>query len=241
MRSPKAVFFDIDDTLLNHSAAEHTALKMLLTANPPTRNVPMESYLRSWRAISQTTIEKYLSAKLSFEGQRIERIKTFYGQFGSALNENRAQSLSSSFVCFYEAASVLFPDVRDTLDSLSPHFVLGIITNGNTPQQRTKLATAGILDRFACVLTSEDAGVTKPDVRIFQQACEQMHLHPSEAVYVGDRYEVDILGARAAGLGAVWINRSGVPVAGHDCPSITSLEQLTELLVQVHVAGADLI
>jgi putative hydrolase of the HAD superfamily len=56
------------------------------------------------------------------------------------------------------------------------------------------------------VLDSSEVGVEKPDPRIFRLALERAGLAPDEAVYVGDIYSIDVLGARAAGMGAVLLD-----------------------------------
>jgi putative hydrolase of the HAD superfamily len=68
---------------------------------------------------------------------------------------------------------------------------------------RGSLGKAGLLDLFEFVIDSHEAGVSKPDPRIFQAALERMGLEPSNAWYVGDSVFHDVNGARGAGLARV--------------------------------------
>ena len=78
--------------------------------------------------------------------------------------------------------------------------VVGVISNSNGTVGGTLEAT-GLAARIDFVLDSSVVGVEKPDPRIFRLGVERAGVTAAEAVYVGDLYSVDVLGARAAGLG----------------------------------------
>ncbi|MHB1162622.1 MAG: HAD family hydrolase [Chloroflexota bacterium] len=105
---------------------------------------------------------------------------------------------------------------------------LGVVSNGSITVSDL-LSQAGLLPFFEFVIASQSLGIQKPDPRVFATALERMGLDPQEALYVGDLYEVDVLGARGAGLAAVLIDRRGGG-AGLDCPVIRSLEELIPLV-----------
>ena len=86
------------------------------------------------------------------------------------------------------------------------------------------------------ILVSGELGVGKPDPRIFDRALAMLDVPPRQAVHVGDSLEADVAGARASGIGAVWVNRSGVPApTGHTKPDhqIRSLAELPTLVDQL--------
>jgi putative hydrolase of the HAD superfamily len=106
--------------------------------------------------------------------------------------------------------------------------ILGVVSNadGRVP---AALARTGIAPHFAAIIDSHLVGVEKPDPRIFQLALDDCGVRPDEALFVGDIYEVDVAGARAAGMDAVLIDPLGLygPV---DCPRITALRDLLDLV-----------
>ncbi len=108
---------------------------------------------------------------------------------------------------------------------------LGVVSNGSVTVSDL-LSQAGLLPFFPVVVASQSVGIQKPDPRIFQVALERLEVEPDEALYVGDLYEVDVLGARAAGVAAVLIDREGAG-GDRDCPVIRSLESLVPLLETV--------
>jgi putative hydrolase of the HAD superfamily len=83
---------------------------------------------------------------------------------------------------------------------------LGVVSNSDGRVEQA-LEAAGLREYFDVVVDSALVGVEKPDPRIFHAALEALGVAPEEALYVGDLYEVDILGARAAGLEAVLLAR----------------------------------
>jgi len=90
--------------------------------------------------------------------------------------------------------------VGKAIEQLRGSGVRVAVVSNSDGSVRGSLGKAGLLDLFEFVVDSHEAGVSKPDPKIFQAALEHMGLEPSEAWYVGDSVFHDINGARAAGL-----------------------------------------
>lgn len=104
---------------------------------------------------------------------------------------------------------------------------LGVISNAEGQIQRL-LEHAGLDSRFDVVVDSAVVGMSKPDERIFRYAIDQVGACPERSVYVGDLYEVDVLGARGVGMTPVLIDRNGrFPQA--DCLRLQSALSLPTL------------
>lgn len=96
-----------------------------------------------------------------------------------------------------------------TMDELELRgLVVGIISNSDG-RLEDRLSEIGIRDRFNFVLDSAIVGVSKPNPRIFELAIEASVLPPSEMAYVGDYYEVDVVGARGVGMTPVLFDPYG--------------------------------
>jgi len=92
------------------------------------------------------------------------------------------------------------------------------------------LAHLGLTQYLEFVIDSSKVGVEKPDPRIFRIALERAGLAPGEAVYVGDLYSIDVLGARAAGLRAILMD-PGACWGERDCPlARTALDAVKQVL-----------
>jgi putative hydrolase of the HAD superfamily len=125
----------------------------------------------------------------------------------------------------------LYPEVRGVLSELQRRgYILGAVSDWQTAL--LELVHHLELSRFLeFVVVSAMIGLGKPDPLLFRHAVERAGVAPSEALFVGDTYATDVIGARAAGLQPVLIVRDGQPPMA-DVPIIQSLDQLFELLPQ---------
>jgi HAD superfamily hydrolase (TIGR01509 family) len=107
--------------------------------------------------------------------------------------------------------------------------VAGVVSNSNG-SVRSLLAAAGLGDALDFIIDSGVVGVEKPDPRIFRLGVEQAGVAPHEAVYVGDLYSVDVLGSRAAGLGAILLDPRGF-WGPRDCDTARDLIEAAGLIL----------
>jgi len=103
----------------------------------------------------------------------------------------------------------LYPDALPALERLRAARPVVSLTNGNADLERI-----GLHLHFAHQVSARDVGVAKPDARIFLAAAERLGMAPENILHVGDDPELDIAGARDAGLRTAWINRAGHPWPG---------------------------
>jgi putative hydrolase of the HAD superfamily len=181
---------------------------------------------QSWVTAMREHFPRYLRGELTYEEQRRARLRQ---TIDPHLADGDADELFQLYSRAYQAAWSLFPDVLSCLAALASH-TLGIISNGNSLEQRDKLARTGIADRFQSVFISAECGHAKPDAEIFHFACRGATSWRQNAVYVGDLYETDAVGARAAGLAGVWLDRQALRRPDHAPPIIRGLDELPGLL-----------
>lgn len=125
---------------------------------------------------------------------------------------------------------VLFDDVAPALTDLKERgLVLGLISNVEQDINDT-LTRLGLLSWLKIVVTSQDAGANKPQPEIFQEALRRAEVSPAEAIYVGDQYQVDVIGATGAGLKGILLDRHGYYEEITACPRMRTLNELTEYL-----------
>ena len=218
------ILFDLDDTLVTHSRAFDAATAALhgQIDSPLT----LAEFASAWRSAHRHHFDRYLAGEVSYDGQRRARV---WEAIDSTLSERDADEVFAFYLSVYEASWSLFPDVRPCLDNLSRHR-LGVVSNGQARQQRLKIERMGLAESFGCVVISEECGCSKPEPGIFLRACRLLDVEPRDAVYVGDQYEVDVVGARAAGLAGVWLDRAGTASAEHVPPLIPSLDGLPQVI-----------
>jgi putative hydrolase of the HAD superfamily len=139
-----------------------------------------------------------------------------------------ASTLAERFVEERRARHEVFPDAAGALADLEKSHALALVTNGASCLQREKLHASGLSDHFNVVVVSGDLGVAKPDRAIFEHVLAELDTDPRRAVMIGDSIIKDVEGARAAGLGAIWVNRGGAPAPpGHS--ALVEVQLLSEL------------
>lgn len=184
-----------------------------------------------------------LSAQAGPAGRQLER--------GDGTDRERATRYLETLFLLAGVPEARMPEVRDTLlalhrerhlwsgmDPATPAalarlgaagYRLAVISNSDG-RAAEGLAAAGILDAFERVTDSGLVGVEKPDPRIFALTLELMGLEPGEALYVGDIYEVDVVGARATGLEVILLDPLGLH-AGRGVPTAASIPAVAELIL----------
>ena len=121
------------------------------------------------------------------------------------------------------------PGVVEVLDELKRRgYPMGVVSNSDGRVAKL-LAHTGIAHYFGFVVDSTVVGIEKPDPRIFRIAIDKFALPPAEIVFVGDIYEIDAVGARAAGMQPVLLDPRGT-TNGRDCVVIRQLSELPALL-----------
>jgi FMN phosphatase YigB (HAD superfamily) len=122
------------------------------------------------------------------------------------------------------------PHYRDVLARLSGRFRLGVVSNFDyTPTAVGILEREAVLPFFEVVLVSDAVGWRKPRRDIFDRALSALRLTPAQALFVGDRIDIDVAGAQAIGMDAAWVNPGGVTVPPGATPPRYEIKDLREL------------
>ncbi len=210
----RVVLFDLDDTLFAHRAAVErgiTAHRATLGGAIADADAAAES-LR-WHELEELHYHRYLAGELDFVGQRRARARSFVEPYGVVFSSDaEAEAWFDGYAVHYKNSWTLHDDTLPCLDALTAGpdpLRIGLITNGSLEAQTVKMRTTGLLPRIEHVIASGSVGVAKPDAAIFAHACSVFGVQPAEAAYIGDRLATDALGASAAGLLGVWLDRAG--------------------------------
>ena len=122
------------------------------------------------------------------------------------------------------------PGTAEALDRLRAAGLRLAVVSNSDGRVEEALTAAGIRDRFEVVLDSALVGVEKPDPAIFRAALAALGVSPEEALYVGDLYDVDVVGARGAGIeAALLVSEADAPAP--ECRRVTSLVALADDLL----------
>jgi len=103
----------------------------------------------------------------------------------------------------------LFDGVPAFLSDLRTRYRVGILTNGPSDMQWGKLRVLELTDAVDAIVVAGDLGIFKPDPRPFRQILDRLDAAPDAALYVGNSYEHDIVGAHGAGMRTAWVTANG--------------------------------
>jgi putative hydrolase of the HAD superfamily len=123
--------------------------------------------------------------------------------------DEELDEMFAGFLECYQQSWEAFPDARTALEvAQSNGWRIGVLTNGSTLQQNAKLTAIGLAELVDVVSTSEALGFSKPAREAYQLTCEALGTDPAETLMIGDNLDLDVLGARAAGLSAEHLDRA---------------------------------
>jgi putative hydrolase of the HAD superfamily len=188
-----AVLFDLDGTLLDRRRSfEQFVRGQWKRLVDLLQTVDREQYVHT---LIELDCDGYAPRKELFTGM--------LARFD--LPDGLSENLLSDYRTGFPAACLLFPDAARTLSSLrASGLKLGLITNGSVRMQSGKLECLALSPLFDTILISDGEGVSKPNPEIFRRALERLNTNAAQAVFVGDHPDVDVAGARAAGMRAIW-------------------------------------
>lgn len=227
LKSYRAVFFDLDDTLYDDSGswrtsaaatAEIAAMRVRGLNAQQLTDAFMECSDAYWQAMDPTQETRpILDIRAEHWQEALRRV-------GFLALPPFARDLAHHYGRLRSTGVALFPDALPLLAALrAAGKVLVLITNGLQSTHVERIALLGLEEHFDHTLISDAVGMAKPDPRIFHHALELARCAPHEAAMVGDNSVNDIAGAQAAGLTAFWFNPRARPLPP-DVPAPTGGE-----------------
>ena len=222
----KSIFFDLDETLLDFTRAEATALSRTLRCFgiEPTQHV-LDRYhvlnISQWRLMEE--------GKLSRVGVLTRRFELLFEELGWKID---VSAFNEQYEIFLGEGHYFLPGAEALLKELAPQYDLYLATNGASAVQRGRLMSAGLEPYFKGIFISEEVGFNKPSMEYFKACFATIHnFDPSFAIMVGDSLTSDIRGGKAAGIRTCWLNPSGGAPSPNLIPDYTvrSLEELPAL------------
>ncbi|MDP1574882.1 MAG: pyrimidine 5'-nucleotidase [Coxiellaceae bacterium] len=217
------ILFDIDETLLRFNS--YDALQFLFSSlHTPFTEVDFLSY----EAKNKLLWESYQNGHITIKQLQHDR----FSALGERFNKNPLD-LNATFLEAISHVSMPLDGAINLLDTLKGKAKLGVITNGFTATQEKRIINNGMHHHFDFIVTSESAGVAKPQPAIFDHAFSLMaNPNREKVLMIGDTLESDILGGINAGIHTCWLNPYKKIAPDHITPhfEITSLPELENIL-----------
>lgn len=226
------IIFDLDRTLWDFERAASETLSDLYNLYIKSRtHVSLDGFIQVYKKINESLWDAYRAQQISKDLLRSKRFQITLEEIG--IHDNALGTrLGDLYVNIISQKVYLLPYAMELLEYLKPNYSMSIMTNGFKEVQYPKIKQSGIGHYFCHTFISEEIGFNKPDIRIFEFAIQTLNIEPKEILFVGDDWEVDILGAARAGMQQAFFNPAQLKVQENGIPtfSIRSLRELTNIL-----------
>ena len=209
MQSPlKAVAFDLDSTLCRYALTVEEVIDRSLS-----RAGVADEQLASSRDLADDYNNAWWTAEEQLRVPTGELRRRAWIQIlkGRGIEDDELATRIS--VAYGEIRSEtgfrLYPGVSSLLAELRKRYRLGILTNGPSDMQWEKLRTLDLPNAVDAIVVAGDLGVFKPDPQPFRQLLADLGSTPADALFVGDSFEHDMVGAHGVGMQTVWVHSNG--------------------------------
>ena len=228
----KAVFFDFFNTLVYFDPPREkhyadTAAEFGVHVTPAAVAAALPEADAWWRSENSRSTIKDRAQEDKFDAYRGYGLRILRDAENTVSPDQALQTLAKAFSVGFK-----FKNYTDSLPALQAlkekNLRMGVISN-ISEQIDAYIDKAGFADYFAYKITSFEAGCDKPQPQIFQLALKRAGVTAAETLFVGDQYELDVLGARSAGITPILIDRDGAGAA-YDCIVIKDLSQVVDYL-----------
>ncbi|APV44037.1 putative hydrolase of the HAD superfamily [Dehalogenimonas formicexedens] len=229
----KAVFFDLYQTLVGYDPPreewESQALDSLGI------KAPAKAFAKAFIIADEYFYTE--NAKKPMSKRSPEDVKAVYARHQAIVLkeggiEPNPDIIRAMLVRFRDAKlkQVLFDDVIATLSELKRrNRIIGVVSNVDK-DIKPLMDELGVSPFLTTVVTSQETGFTKPHPEIFLEAIRRVDLPPEQIIFVGDQYQIDVVGSSAVGMKAVLLDRGGFSEVPADCPRVRTLYQLTNMI-----------
>jgi putative hydrolase of the HAD superfamily len=222
------LFFDLDHTLWDFEANARATLETLYEGlELKTRGVnDFELFYRNYLTHNEKLWDRYRKGYIKQEELRVKRMWLSLLDFKIA-DDQLSKEMSTQFLDLLPTRTILFPHTKEVLQYLvDKGYALHLITNGFEKTQHSKLKYSGLNVFFKEVVTSEGSNSLKPNKEIFEYALKKSGAAVHESIMIGDTLEVDILGAKNAGMDQIFVNHLKVTTEEKPTYTVYSLKEL---------------
>lgn len=231
MRDYQHIFFDLDNTLWDFDKSSAMVFEKLFEIHHlidygiSNAKIFHDVYIN----YNNELWELYRQGKIEKSFLRSERFKLPLADFGIN-DKNMAYRMGEDYTYYSPRFVALVPNAIDILKYLKMNYHIHLITNGFIEVQYIKIKNSGLNQYIDTMTLSEDAGIKKPDVRIFQYALNKANAKAENSIMVGDDLYIDIMPAKSAGMDQVFFNRKNLSHKEDITKEIKDLIELKDFL-----------
>lgn len=229
----KAIIFDIDDTIFDRNMAQNKVIKKIYNRN---RSIFCN---HKYNDVKQAFLQSDKIADVKYKTDnnithfRMGRSVIFLDLLN--IDIKFAEIIKNDYLAYYPRVKAEHLNLYKLFRKIRKRYKIGIISNGFSDIQYKKLETLKVKKYCDSIVLSEDYNLEKPNKKLFEISCKQLDVKPKESIYVGDNYEIDIVGANKAGLYTIWLNENKKKISNIVKPDwqILKLKELYSILTKL--------
>lgn len=237
---PRAILFDLDDTLIHaHADMENSWRTIANEFAAELGSLEPNEFSDAAQRVAQSfwsdaDRHKYWRLRiLDARREIVDRTMDSLARSGRRVPSTRVSNQIADRFSEYRTENMhLFADAHDVLDEFGKRGVLlTLITNGASDVQRAKIERFELAHRFDHIQIEGEHAFGKPDERAYHHALKEHQVDPSEAWIVGDNLEWEVVVPQRLGIHSIWVDREGKGVPeGRNIEPDRTIRTLSELL-----------
>ena len=206
------LLLDIDDTLLDFTLGERTALAQSFALY----NLPFNgTYVDIYHTINIQWWARYDRGEVDISTVIVQRFVELFSRIGLPMPLDFGRTYEQNLANQH----AFIRGAKGFLQRLRPHYALYAVSNGRDSVQCSRLRQSGLAKMLDGVFTSEPVGYHKPEKGFFDYVAAHIEGYtPATTLLVGDSLTSDIAGGVTAGVHTVWFNRTHRPLEGNARP-----------------------
>jgi putative hydrolase of the HAD superfamily len=214
---PRALFFDLDDTIIDDSSNVDRGWRAAVMEFAPS-GVDIDELVRHVHEVRDwywSDAERHRAGRADLRRTSVWIVAEALSRLG-APEEKLAWRIGNRYRDIREEGQRLLPGALETLEKLKALGIrLALLTNGSAEAQRAKLNRFELAQHFDYLCIEGEFGCGKPDARVYRVALEALAAGPGDTWMVGDNLEWDVVAPMRLGITGIWFDRhaAGLPTS----------------------------
>ncbi len=204
---PKFIYFDLDDTLLDHKSAERQALADIHEYFDCFTESSLDELIEVYHRVNSLQWKLYSEGEVDRQQLQRNRFELTLKELG--IDGEYYAEVGSQYMSFYRNHWQWIDGAESAFQTIRRNFDIGILTNGFSETQKAKFERFDLYSQAGQLVISEDVGYLKPHPKIFDHATGLTGNLPGEILYVGDSYNSDVVGGTSFGWNVAWFTSNG--------------------------------
>lgn len=203
--NPEFIYFDLDDTLLDHKKAEQAGLADVHQHFDVFKNIERQQLIDTYHHINKGLWEEYGRGEIDRHILHRRRFEETFVELG--IDATLYEEAGKVYMNYYRNHWEWVDGAKVAFDAIAEKYPVGIITNGFAETQWLKIDQFGFKETARQIVISEEVGVMKPHPKIFDHSTELIGIERDQILYVGDSLTSDVKGGKDAGWQVAWFSK----------------------------------